>query len=259
MFSSGAYQTACARSALEAVIERAEAESGYLTSAVYLLQGVEVAEGRPDRALALLDSVHAAGLRAAEVSYFIDALAGIDVGDRDDSADRRLREALGDEYEGLGLSRADLLGLLAIWNYYHGSETRALALRDRLEDAGADDPVAALLARAIDGHSSLAEGDTTAAVAAFESLVPPLDKRDLPYAYAAINPLARLKLAETYLAKGDANRAYEVATVFDHPEPIHFPPFVRPSLELRREAAARLGATDLTSRIDERLSSLGNP
>ncbi len=256
MFATGAYNPPCARGALEAVLETAADDPGFSAASVYLLQGLGVAEGRPDRALALLDSVHAAGLRAAEISYFLDALAGIDVGERDDEADAVLRGVYGDEYE--RGERVELLGMLGTWNAYFGSPARALALATRLRELGESDPVAATLAVSIEGHRSLAAGDTLAAIAGFESLVPPLDSSVLPYSYGAITPLARLKLAELYLARGEFEQAYLAATVFDHPEPIHFIPFVRRSLEIRLQAARELDRSDLEDKIQGRLRGLGD-
>lgn len=254
MFASGAYNPRCARGALEAVLETAADDPGFSAATVFLLQGLGVAEGRPDLSLALLDSAHAAGLRAAEIAYFLDALAGIDVGDRDHVADEGLRAALGDEYE--RLPRVELLGLLGTWNLYRGSSLRARALADRLAELGDSDPVARIFGQSLQGHLSLANGDTTSAIAVFESLVPPLDSGVLPWTYGSITPLARLKLAELYLARGEFERAYLAATVFDHPEPIHFIPFVRRSLEVRLEAARELDRPDLEERIIGRLDTL---
>jgi len=255
VFATGAYNPPCARGALEAVLETAADDPGFSAASVYLLQSLGVAEGRPDRALALLDSVHTAGLRAAEISYFLDALAGIDVGKRDDDADAGLRGVYGDEYE--RMERVELLGMLGTWNAYFGSPGRALALATRLRELGESDPVASTLAVSIEGHRSLAAGDTLAAISSFESLVPPLDSGVLPYSYGAITPLARLKLAELHLARGEFEQAYLAATVFDHPEPIHFIPFVRRSLEIRLQAARELDRSDLEDKIRGRLRGLG--
>ncbi len=264
MFATGAWQVPCAEAALRAVLARGSGSAGYELNSVFLLQGLSVARGRPDEALALLDSAHSAGMRAAEIAWFLDALAGVDVGDRDDGANAGLRAKYGDRYE--SLTRVRLLGLLGVWNRYHGNpqivpdlEARLseLGRGDESEDGAPGDSTAALLARSLSGHRWLAEGDTIAAIAAFESLIPSTDRTRLGYAYAETVPLDRLLLAELRLAQGDPEGAWRAASVFDHPEPIHFVPFVRRSLEVRLAAARAMGRDDLEAKLGPRLRALG--
>ena len=69
---------------------------------------------------------------------------------------------------------------------------------------------------------------------------------------------ARLLLARLLLATGRPAEAITVAGAFDHREPSTFLPFVPASLELRYQAARRLGRNADARQYAERLEALGH-
>jgi len=132
-------------------------------------------------------------------------------------------------------------------------------MRDHLaaEAETSDNPRTGLLARSLSAHLTLMEGDTAQAISLFESLNPvsPRDSltNELPDALAP----ERFQLAELYLARGEFSKALETASVFDHPEPPVFIPFIPGSLRIRREAALGLGDEALAREFTQRLMDLG--
>jgi hypothetical protein len=72
-------------------------------------------------------------------------------------------------------------------------------------------------------------------------------------------PLApdRLTLARLLLATGRPAEALAHASAFDHQQPVVFLAFLRPSLELRAQAAERLGNTTRAAAFRARLRALG--
>ena len=66
----------------------------------------------------------------------------------------------------------------------------------------------------------------------------------------------RLLLARLLLARGEARAALQVASNFDAPSPVTYLPYLPASLELRIEAAERVGDRKLTERLRRRQTML---
>ncbi len=71
-------------------------------------------------------------------------------------------------------------------------------------------------------------------------------------------PLAveRITLSEILLRRGEYRAAIDVASLFDHPEPLVYVAFLPASLSLRLRAAEALGQTEEASRYRKRLGML---
>lgn len=68
--------------------------------------------------------------------------------------------------------------------------------------------------------------------------------------------LERLEYARLLMARGQYERAIDVANVFDSPWPVVHLLYLRPSLTLRAEAAAALGDRPLEESFRSRLRRL---
>ena len=66
----------------------------------------------------------------------------------------------------------------------------------------------------------------------------------------------RLELATLLLARGDAQRAHDVASVFDSSRPLMHILYLPASLELRMRAATLLGNSDAVQHYRSRLAAL---
>jgi hypothetical protein len=100
-------------------------------------------------------------------------------------------------------------------------------------------------------------GDTVDAIARFSSSVPALSSSAaLRWDEATPAALERLTLAALLLARGDENRALDVANVLDSAWPIIHTWFLKPSLTLRYDAARRLGASAMERDFASRLAAL---
>ena len=113
------------------------------------------------------------------------------------------------------------------------------------------------LARSLDGFVSLARGDTARAMETLSAVVSDaLVAGDLQWDELEPRGAERLTLARLYLARGDARRALDVASVFDSSWPLIYMLYLPASLELRAEAASKLGDTVRASLFRERLGAL---
>jgi hypothetical protein len=135
------------------------------------------------------------------------------------------------------------------------AQTIAADLRSRAEKSGAAEDV--LVARSLEAQVTLAQRDTTRAIAMLSALVPAVSPSGIvQWSEVASVPAERLLLAQLLLAKGDAAAALAIANVFDSPSPAIYSLFLRASLDLRAAAAARLGLTQLQSQFQSRIAAL---
>jgi hypothetical protein len=223
------------------------------------LQGVLSSQGRYEEMAALLADELVGGETAVRFLYVLDALAGAPTQEQARALDALAAETWGPSYESVGLLTAHIL---AVWNAYEGDVTTLSALTSRLGALEQQNPDlrTSLLASAARGHEALARGDTLRAIEVFRGLTPISP-------YTALwnglwEPLAaeRILLADLLLARGEAEEAYRVAAVFDHPEPAIFVSFLPRSLEIRVRAAESLRGPDWSRRAEEartRLAALG--
>jgi hypothetical protein len=100
------------------------------------------------------------------------------------------------------------------------------------------------LARILEGHSLLAQGDSAGAKTVFTDLLEtPHSRPDL--AWGLFEPLAleRLELARIALAEGDPDRSLLLVSPFPSSQPIMFLMYLQEALNIQEEALRVLGRT----------------
>ena len=250
VLADGLHGEACAHAAFRAVFE-SDVNDNIRWTALKGLLGLEMARGRHERARALLAEGLGSGISATRTLYVYATLAGAPFAREAAGAEERLRRASGDTYETLPRWR----WLMGAWLWYIGDTERLHALaEDFLADAEeSGERRALMLAQALDARSTLARGDTAAAVAKLTRLAPTGRPIDIKYVESEGLAADRLLLAELHLARGDFEAARQTASLLDHAAPIMYPVFLLRSLEIRRDAAAALGkeqdARDFADRI----------
>lgn len=128
---------------------------------------------------------------------------------------------------------------------------------DRRAAAGEDEHGGSR-ALSIRAHAALAGGETERAFALLDSLVPAVASSDLlRYDEALPGAAERLEYARLLAARGDYRRSIAVADILDSPWPAVHLLYLRPSLELRLEAAQALGDAGLADVYRRRLERLG--
>ena len=128
-------------------------------------------------------------------------------------------------------------------------------LRRRADSSGSR--YEAGLARSVNAFVILATGDTTRALSELSALVQSADVGDsLMWDEAEPRSAERLELATLLLARGDAQRAHDVASVFDSSRPLMHILYLPASLELRMRAATLLGNSDAVQHYRSRLAAL---
>jgi hypothetical protein len=247
----------CAKAGFEALLAAPDVGGGERWGALLSYQGVLAALGEDSLLQFVLDSAETSGSFGPFYLSFLDDIAGADVGHRATANDAWVKREFGSSYE-------DFRGPMGLWHVgvWNAARNRlpeariiAGSLRDVADSTG--QRTAILLAEAMRGHLAAAEGDTTAAITilgGLQSSHPPTD-----FAFDLAEPLApeRHLLSRLLLARGEYQRAIEVAAGFDHPMPAIYLPFIPASLVTRREAALALGRTKLAHAYEVRLQTLG--
>lgn len=125
--------------------------------------------------------------------------------------------------------------LYGAWHAHRGDSTKVRSLSDilteRAEASGSEE--IALYANALSGHVDVIRGDSTAAVERWFSLQSVGISDSLNATLGLSLPVERLRLAEVLCALGRYGECLDVASVFDHPGPLVFMPFLPASLVLR--------------------------
>ena len=249
----------CAEAGLQALL--AYGGERFQWAAFFALQGLLAAQGRHETLVMLIDSVIDSGTLAAMPLYLIDAIAGSQVeakalemeayGERWGEQYERFRE-FGDEYMWIGW-------LYGAWHALKGDSTEVRSLRDILRDRAdeADDEEMALYAEALSGHLDLIRHDSTSAIERWSSLSSVGIADSLNASFGRSIPIERLRLAEVLCAQGRYQECLDVASIFDHPGPLIFIPFLPASLALRYQAAVQLGWDEKANEFRTRLDRLG--
>ena len=253
--AAGGRQASCAEAGFRAVLATRGASAGTIWASALGLDGLLVAQGRSADAVRLLDSVRTAvSVRAYSFSV-INVYADSGFAPMAREAERFALAQFGPNYEHASARPSWAFGT---WEAWKGNRAvlEAIAQRVTRQSLATPSPVLTLAAASLNARVALLRGDTADALRRFESL-PVIAPRDsLSWEY--FEPLAtdRLTLAQLLLARGRPADALAQATVFDHPQPVAFLAFLRPSLELRASAADQLGRAALASAFRARLRLL---
>jgi tetratricopeptide (TPR) repeat protein len=242
VLAAGAAQPACAEQALKALLaDRAQEDLHW--GAFMTLHGVVMAGERYDELVPLIDSASARGLGRALGMYLVDDLADAPVGGKAEATEALWRGWYGNDYEGISLATR---WLLAAWHAHRGDTVRLKNLREawRAELDTATLPLAAVL----DAHLALARGDSTEAARAFGALRVNVPSDLVEWGLVEPLPIERLLLARLALARKDFSEADRIATVFSHPAPVAYLPFLPAMREVRKQAARGLRQPDLVAR-----------
>jgi hypothetical protein len=116
------------------------------------------------------------------------------------------------------------------------------------------------MAQGLSAHETLARSDTTTALQMLQELTPnPPNHTYLLYPYESLG-FERLVQARLLFAQGMFEDVLKVASLFDTPgaASVTFPIFLPASLQLRLEAAERLGDWATVEEMRERLVALGS-
>ena len=147
--------------------------------------------------------------------------------------------------------------LAGVWYCHRGKDAECAdvqrsIVRTSVEGTALD----AALARSLEARLALHRGDTVRAMTRLSAPAPAVRSETLTWDLAAPMAADRLLLARLLAARGDFPEALAAASVFDHPGPNVFVPFVPASLRLRAEVAEVMGDRKLTARFRERLARL---
>jgi tetratricopeptide (TPR) repeat protein len=261
VLAGGGAQLPCARAAYHAVLraDTAGADGGGEArrwSALVGLQSVLVAQGEIAAARAQLDAAIAGGLGGSTL-YLLDATLAREFADRASTVAVGDARRFGARYE--RCPDAFRLWLLGLWATDRGDadvvRSAVATLRRLARQSG--DPGDALLARSLAAHVPLTVRDTALALQRLEELVAePMPAPELAWDVAAPRAAARLLLARLLLARGEPRRALAVASVFESGWPSIHVLYLPASLELRADAADRLGEDALAAHFRSRLAAL---
>ena len=240
----------CARAGFASVL----AAPGLTWVSVVGLHHVAVASGDTAWARRFVDSVVAAGGRFGTGALgvaILDAVAGV-------GSDARAAPALAMLATPLDEMPSSRLMWLGEWAAHTrdlaklDSIASLLALRARESRRPADETFATATA----AWQALLRGDTTLALSRFGALRVVGSVSTLAFDYWPLLPAERLAYARLLAARGEDRRAIEVASSFDRGLSLVDLVFLRGSLELRKDAASRLGERRLATGLTERLHRL---
>jgi tetratricopeptide (TPR) repeat protein len=251
-----AAQPDCAIAGWQAVLDHDTATAeNWRFNALIGLQSLFAALGRNDELRVLLDSAFASGSRSGgtgRMYYLMDAVAGADVGAAAELVADSLRQIRGD----LSSMR---LWLLGAYDVHSGQldEAREIVERVRIKRDESTSTSDSLKVRSLTAQLVLAERDTARALEQLRRLVPSAPRRSLHFPWESL-AIERLQLARIHLAQKRFDAAYRVASVFDSPGAASqfYATFLRPSLEIRLEAARGMGDEVAVTRMEVRIESL---
>ncbi|MGH7514909.1 MAG: protein kinase domain-containing protein [Gemmatimonadales bacterium] len=253
LLAAGGRHLQCAEGAYQAALRSPAPDEDLRRrwNAALSLHHVYLARGERDRARAIADSVVASGVAAGRGLRIVDALLGMG----SDAAGAAEIAWLEQSRDSTSIRRAWWFGE---WSSAHDDVERldAVTHRIRVLAAGSGAPPDQVPARVMSARLLLARGDTAGAIDSLGAIRPLAPLGDLIYGYWEPLAAERLLLAKLLLARGRAAEALRVAESFDGERAVLDLAFLRPSLELRRQAAARLGDRKSEREIERRLAAL---
>jgi serine/threonine-protein kinase len=256
--STGATYPRCAEDGFRAVLA-GDPPSNRAWGAVLGLNGVMAAEGRYAELEALIDSAASAISAGARLLYVTDALAGAPFASQADALDGLVKSIYGDSYDG---AQSATLFVLGTWHASRGSEGRITQVRNIRSalQAEADDGGSQELAQVLLAHERLAMKDSLGAMETLEARLPVAPYQELVWGLAAPLAFPLLARARIELAQRRFEEALATASLFDHPQPVVYLPYLPESLSIRIDAARALGRESLAAGFERRLRSLrGGP
>jgi tetratricopeptide (TPR) repeat protein len=253
LLAAGGRQLGCAEEAYRAALlsPAADEDMSRRWDAALGLHHIYIARGEGRRARALADSLVETGLTAARGLRILDAL--LKVGP--DSVGAAEIALLDDPQDSLNLRRNWWLGE---WSAAHHDRARLGTITRRMRSAAeaSEDPADRVPARVMSARLLLSQGDTTAALDSLRAIRPIAPLNVLIWGHWEPLATERLLLAKLLLARGRAKEALDVAQSFDGQRAVIDVAFLRQSLEVRREAAKRLGDRDAEAGFSRRLTAL---
>ena len=246
----------CAEAGFQSILDDDDTPAETRWGAVLGLQGLLVAEGRVEEALDLLDLATSSISTQAYTLYTLDHLVDTSFELKASETAALARRFFGESYERAGPT---LQWQMGIWHSRraHADQVERVAASVRELAGQSDERRTKLLANALEGHLALARAATTDAIELFGTLTPTAPG-DSMY-WSIVEPLAveKLILAQLLMARGEHERAHEVAAIYDYPQAVMFLPYLAVSLSIRLKAAEALGQAQAAERYRVRLEALG--
>ena len=226
----------------------ADSDPGRQFAAIVARFSLLVSAGSDSAALALVDSAVASGMNSALGLYVLGAAAGVDPGRRVDAFITQLDAALESR-------PAPSLWLLTLWSSRTDDTARLSRVRARLETLKSTNGTRldTLISDVVAAWYALARHDTTAALKAFGALSPRAPASVLQGSLWETLAPERLAYARLLLATGSPALAHRIASVFDQPGLYLNLLYLRPSLDIRMQAARALGDGGLRRAAEGRL------
>jgi tRNA A-37 threonylcarbamoyl transferase component Bud32 len=250
ILSRRAAQPVCARDGFTAVLQSDSATTGLRWGALLGLHGLFVARGRSSDFRSVRESTAA---RRFPISRLYLATAAVNEGFEREA--RWASDSLAERYEKLTPTDLWLLGAWAGHTHDANGVRRAAARLKTIADS-APTRLNVLLARLIEARVPLALGDTDAAIDNLKQLKPTGPRSQISWQHAEGLGAERLLLAELLFARHRFAESYRVASLLDATEPVPYLLYLRPSLEIRRRAAAKMRNGALAAQVTQRLRAL---
>jgi tetratricopeptide (TPR) repeat protein len=256
LLAGGARYPRCARAALEAALLSTAPmpDDGRQWSSAVGLHHLAIALGDTSRARRFVDSLSAStgSLRVSGGAFrVLDAVAGV-------MPDAWVGTAMVYLTVPVATAGPGYLPWIGAWAKHRGPLPRldSIAAGQSALVQASGSVADRMAAEALAAWAALWRADTAAALARFGALRPVGTVGDLAFDFWRPLALERMAYARLLLARRQYARAIEVAGSFDRGLSLVDLVFLPASLELRRDAAQRLGRRDQVSRFRERLAAL---
>jgi tetratricopeptide (TPR) repeat protein len=251
LLAAGGRHFECAEQAYRAAILSPVPDRGRRWSAAVGLHHIFVARGQHIRARRLADSLAANGVPGGRGLWILETVLGAG----SDSASQAEIAALTIPLDSMSMAR---LWWFGEWSAHYGDTVMMAAVSNLLRRRALVSGRAADLvpARAMTARLHLARGDTAGAIDSLRVLQPVAPLPNLVWRYWDALAPERLLLARLLLATGRAAEALQVARSFDGQRTAVDVAYLPASLDVRRQAAQRMGNRRGTDAYAERLLAL---